>query len=265
VIDLESGLMWADKDSQGDKEQGTTSIVVASYLENYAVGGYRDWRLPTDRELKDLYSIFAERSFDELEKTYWSDEKTPNLDVLASRKYRDIVIQTALWAEEEQPERQRREYITLDFTTGELTNFVFDEQDQANKESFSLPIIMSSENNSMTNYSILPVRVFSEEQRKLYHSRKVSALLTPGKANNQRLPVTPSPDRTANAGKIKKLLAEAQKLAASKQYPEASQKTREALALDPENEDAKRLQQNIYLEWKAPSIANPAIAPIKGF
>jgi len=51
VLDKETGLMWAAKDNSRDINwQGARS-----YCENYRGGGYTDWRMPTWKELSDLY------------------------------------------------------------------------------------------------------------------------------------------------------------------------------------------------------------------
>ena len=51
VLDTNTGLMWAAQDN-GSSINWREAY---SYCENYRVGGYTDWRLPTARELFRLY------------------------------------------------------------------------------------------------------------------------------------------------------------------------------------------------------------------
>jgi hypothetical protein len=52
VKDLSTGLMWAAFDNGGP----ITWDDAKKYCENYRGGGYEDWRMPTQEELKDLYN-----------------------------------------------------------------------------------------------------------------------------------------------------------------------------------------------------------------
>ena len=51
VIDTKTHLMWASKDNGKDINWTDAK----SYCENYRVGDYRDWRMPTNSELAGLY------------------------------------------------------------------------------------------------------------------------------------------------------------------------------------------------------------------
>lgn len=51
VSDTKTGLMWASKDNGKDINWANAR----SYCNNYTVGGYRDWRLPTHDELAGIY------------------------------------------------------------------------------------------------------------------------------------------------------------------------------------------------------------------
>jgi len=51
VLDTRTNLMWAAKDSR----EGVNWKGAKSYCANYHVGGYSDWRLPTQHELAGLY------------------------------------------------------------------------------------------------------------------------------------------------------------------------------------------------------------------
>jgi hypothetical protein len=51
VIDTKTDLMWAAKDNGSE----ITWENAKSYCENYRVGGYSDWRMPTQNELASLY------------------------------------------------------------------------------------------------------------------------------------------------------------------------------------------------------------------
>jgi len=51
VIDTRTNLMWAAKDNGRDINWANAK----SYCENYRGGGYSDWRMPTQEELKGLY------------------------------------------------------------------------------------------------------------------------------------------------------------------------------------------------------------------
>jgi hypothetical protein len=51
VLDTRTGLMWAAHDNGG----AATWKEAKKYCENYAGGGYKDWRMPTVEELRTLY------------------------------------------------------------------------------------------------------------------------------------------------------------------------------------------------------------------
>jgi cell division protein FtsN len=51
VLDTSTGLMWAAKDNGAD----INWYDAKRYCENYRGGGYTDWRMPTQDELKGLY------------------------------------------------------------------------------------------------------------------------------------------------------------------------------------------------------------------
>ncbi|MEI7995349.1 MAG: DUF1566 domain-containing protein [Methylococcaceae bacterium] len=53
VLDQDQNLMWAAKDNGSDINwQGAKR-----YCESYRGGGYKDWRMPTLRELASLYNM----------------------------------------------------------------------------------------------------------------------------------------------------------------------------------------------------------------
>lgn len=52
VSDPRTGLMWAAKDNGSDIEWADAK----AYCESYRVGGYTDWRMPTQNELAGLYN-----------------------------------------------------------------------------------------------------------------------------------------------------------------------------------------------------------------
>lgn len=52
VLDIKFSLMWAKKDNGKDIHWGSAKI----YCNNYSIGGYTDWRLPTQDELAELYA-----------------------------------------------------------------------------------------------------------------------------------------------------------------------------------------------------------------
>jgi hypothetical protein len=52
VLDTQTNLMWAAKDNGYDIDW----LNAKSYCENYGIGGYTDWRMPTADELLRLYS-----------------------------------------------------------------------------------------------------------------------------------------------------------------------------------------------------------------
>jgi hypothetical protein len=51
VLDTRTNLMWAAKDNGRDINWANAK----NYCENYRVGGYTDWRMPTQDELAGLY------------------------------------------------------------------------------------------------------------------------------------------------------------------------------------------------------------------
>ena len=52
VKDLTTGLMWA----AADNGSAITWEEAKIYCQNYRGGGYQNWRMPTNDELKDLYN-----------------------------------------------------------------------------------------------------------------------------------------------------------------------------------------------------------------
>jgi len=52
VKDLTTGLMWAASDNGGPISWNDAK----TYCENYGGGGYTDWRMPTNEELKAIYN-----------------------------------------------------------------------------------------------------------------------------------------------------------------------------------------------------------------
>jgi len=58
VVDTQTNLMWAAKDNGSDINwEGAKS-----HCENYRGGGYKDWRMPTQDELANLYNGSNTRS-----------------------------------------------------------------------------------------------------------------------------------------------------------------------------------------------------------
>lgn len=51
IIDTETGLMWPAKDNGGPINWWDAK----KYCEDYKGGGYTDWRMPTQAELKQIY------------------------------------------------------------------------------------------------------------------------------------------------------------------------------------------------------------------
>lgn len=64
VLDTQTNLMWAAKDNGSDINWDNAKI----YCENYRLGGYTDWRLPTKDELADLYD--GNKSYKATQKNY---------------------------------------------------------------------------------------------------------------------------------------------------------------------------------------------------
>ena len=58
VLDTKTNLMWAAKDNG----KGLVDYDVGEYIENYRVGGYADWRLPTMGELKTIHNSKVKNS-----------------------------------------------------------------------------------------------------------------------------------------------------------------------------------------------------------
>ena len=53
IIDTQTNLMWADRDNGSDIDWPSAK----RYAANYTAGGYRNWRLPSVSELRDLVDI----------------------------------------------------------------------------------------------------------------------------------------------------------------------------------------------------------------
>ncbi len=51
VLDTRNKLMWAAKDNEYDLNW----VSAKSYCDNYRGGGYKDWRMPTEEELKGIF------------------------------------------------------------------------------------------------------------------------------------------------------------------------------------------------------------------
>jgi hypothetical protein len=58
VTDTTTGLMWASKDNGADINWEQAK----KYCESFEAGGHKDWRLPTNEELKTLYDASGERN-----------------------------------------------------------------------------------------------------------------------------------------------------------------------------------------------------------
>lgn len=52
VVDSQTGLMWASQDNGKDVDW----FAAKKYCEDFAAGGYTDWRLPDIKELATLYT-----------------------------------------------------------------------------------------------------------------------------------------------------------------------------------------------------------------
>nr|MBF0222012.1 DUF1566 domain-containing protein [Desulfobulbaceae bacterium] len=59
VIDSTTGLMWATTDNGIDTDWNTAK----AYCENYSVGNYSDWRLPTLKELGTIFDPTSTKRF----------------------------------------------------------------------------------------------------------------------------------------------------------------------------------------------------------
>jgi hypothetical protein len=57
VIDTKTNLMWANKDNGVD----ITWNAAQNYCESYRGGGYKDWRMPRQHELAELYDSSKSR------------------------------------------------------------------------------------------------------------------------------------------------------------------------------------------------------------
>lgn len=57
ISDSNNGLMWTKKDSWADTGHCMDWNKSKSYVSNLTTGGYRDWRLPTVAELKNIYEM----------------------------------------------------------------------------------------------------------------------------------------------------------------------------------------------------------------
>jgi hypothetical protein len=55
VLDTQTGLTWCLLDSRADTGQCLDYTAAARYVENLAVGGFSDWRLPTVEELAGIH------------------------------------------------------------------------------------------------------------------------------------------------------------------------------------------------------------------
>jgi hypothetical protein len=53
ITDTQTNLMWANHDNGMDIDWASAK----NYATNYAVGGYRNWRLPSVAELRDLVDV----------------------------------------------------------------------------------------------------------------------------------------------------------------------------------------------------------------
>jgi len=54
-----TGLLWSVKDNGSD----TNWVQASNYCTNLALGGYKDWRLPTRAELETLYNKRQSKEF----------------------------------------------------------------------------------------------------------------------------------------------------------------------------------------------------------
>ncbi len=55
ITDPDAGLMWAQADSYADLGRCLNWYAVESYVKNLKTGGFHDWRLPSIKELANLY------------------------------------------------------------------------------------------------------------------------------------------------------------------------------------------------------------------
>lgn len=56
VTDVNTGLMWAQKDSCSDTGQCMDWNHVREYIAKLRIGGYDDWRIPTIEQYKTIYN-----------------------------------------------------------------------------------------------------------------------------------------------------------------------------------------------------------------
>ena len=61
VKDHESGLIWAARDNGAN----LTWSEALAYCKNYSAGGYKDWRMPSPKELATLYGASKETKGEE--------------------------------------------------------------------------------------------------------------------------------------------------------------------------------------------------------
>jgi hypothetical protein len=99
VLDTVTNLMWVARDSDEDIDWYNAK----SYCDNYRGGGYTDWRLPTQSELKGLY---------DKSKSYMASQATYNIHVTEMIK----LSRCCPWA----ADREGLWCYTIDFDTGEF-------------------------------------------------------------------------------------------------------------------------------------------------
>jgi hypothetical protein len=56
ITDLNTGLMWTQKDSYADLKKCLTWPESLEYVKNLKTSGHTDWRIPTIRELASIYN-----------------------------------------------------------------------------------------------------------------------------------------------------------------------------------------------------------------
>jgi len=66
ITDIETGLMWTKMDSYADLGKCLNWNESKIYVSDLRTGGYRDWRMPEEKELKSIYdkSQWNKMSFD---------------------------------------------------------------------------------------------------------------------------------------------------------------------------------------------------------
>ena len=55
LTDPTTGLMWTQKDSYADLNKCLSYTESKKYVQNLKTGGYKDWRIPTVKELSSIY------------------------------------------------------------------------------------------------------------------------------------------------------------------------------------------------------------------